>query len=204
MAELARGGPALELAIGTGRVALSPAERGVAVEGIDASAAMVARLREKPGGDCIPVAIGDFADVAVTGTYRLIFVVVNSFFALLTQDGQVRCFRNVAARLTDDGVFVIDAFVPDLGRFDRGDRVGAISVEADSLHLEAARHDPVTQQVDGMHVVVADDRVQTYPVRIRHAWPFELTSWRASRGWASATGGRAGTASRSPPRARAT
>jgi SAM-dependent methyltransferase len=174
LAELAGGGPALELAIGTGRVALPLAARGVAVAGVDASAAMVARLREKPGGADVAVTIGDFADVAVDGPFRLVFVVFNSFFALLTQDDQVRCFRNVADRLTGDGVFAIEAFVPDLGRFDRGQRVGAIDVATDGLHLEAARHDPVAQRVDGVHVVVEHGALRTYPVRIRYAWPAEL------------------------------
>ena len=174
LAALAGGGPALELAIGTGRIAVPLAARGVAVSGIDASAAIVARLRDRPGGAGIPVVVGDFADVAVDGTYRLVFVVLNSFFALLTQDDQVRCFANVAARLEPGGVFLVEAFVPDPGRFDRGQRVGAIAVGTDGLHLEAARHDPVAQRVDGLHVVVENDSVRTYPVRIRYAWPAEL------------------------------
>src|SRR5215207_8854534 len=104
---LARGGPALELAIGTGRIALPLAARGVRVDGIDFSPAMVAKLRAKPGGDQIAVTIGDFADVSVPGAYQLIYVVYNTLFNLLTQDDQVRCFENVAAHLTDDGVFVV-------------------------------------------------------------------------------------------------
>src|SRR5437016_3356847 len=92
LAELARPGPVLELGVGTGRVALPLAERGVEVHGIDASEAMVARLREKPGGDAIAVSIGDFADVAVDGTFSLVFLVFNTIFALLTQEDQVRCF----------------------------------------------------------------------------------------------------------------
>jgi SAM-dependent methyltransferase len=91
LVELAAGGPALELAIGTGRLALPLVERGIELHGIDASEAMVAKLREKPGGDRIPVTLGDFADVAVDGRYRLIFVAFNTFFALLTQEDQVRC-----------------------------------------------------------------------------------------------------------------
>src|SRR5947209_17669941 len=105
--QLAGGGPALELAIGTGRIALPLAARGVRVDGIDLSSAMVARLRAKPGGDQISVTMGDFAEVPVQGTYRLIFVVFNTFFNLLTQDDQVRCFVNVATHLTDDGVFLV-------------------------------------------------------------------------------------------------
>ena len=117
LAEAARGGPILELAIGTGRLGLPLAERGLEVHGIDASEAMVAKLRVKPGGDRIPVTMGDFADAAVEGSYRLIFVCFNTFYALLTQEDQVRCFANVAGHLEPDGSFVIEAFVPALARF---------------------------------------------------------------------------------------
>src|SRR5438093_6168549 len=106
LAPLAGEGPALELAIGSGRIALPLAERGIRVEGIDISPAMVAQLRSMAGGDKIAVTMGDFVDVAVAGTYRLIYVVFNSLFNVLTQDDQVRCFENVAAHLTDDGSFV--------------------------------------------------------------------------------------------------
>jgi SAM-dependent methyltransferase len=99
LAELAGPGPALELGIGTGRIALPLAARGVEVHGIDASAAMVARMRAKPGGQAIPVTMGDFADLPVDGTFPLVYVVFNTFFSLLTQDEQVRCFQAVAAHL---------------------------------------------------------------------------------------------------------
>jgi SAM-dependent methyltransferase len=101
----------LELAVGTGRIALPLAARGIRVDGVDISPAMVEQLRTKPGGDRISVTIGDFADVPVAGTYRLIYVVFNTMFNLLTQEDQVRCFENVAAHLTDDGSFVIEADV---------------------------------------------------------------------------------------------
>src|SRR5688572_4792665 len=110
--QLAGSGPALELAIGTGRIALPLAARGIRVDGVDISPAMVDQLRAQSGGDQLSVTIGDFADVPVTGAYRLIFVVWNTFFNLLTQEDQVRCFENVAAHLTDDGSFVVEAFVP--------------------------------------------------------------------------------------------
>ena len=131
LAELAASGPVLELAIGTGRIALPLAERGIDVHGIDASEKMVARLRSKPGGDGIPVTIGDFADVAVEGQFTLVYVVFNTLFALLTQEAQVRCFENVAAHLADGGAFVVEAFVPDLTRFDRAQRVEANRVGLD-------------------------------------------------------------------------
>jgi SAM-dependent methyltransferase len=172
--ERARGGPALELAVGTGRVALPLAARGVQVDGIDASPAMVAKLRAKPGGDALDVTFGDFADVPVAGRYRLVYLVFNTFFALLTQDDQLRCFANVAAHLTDDGVFVIEAFVPDLGRFHRNQHVGAIDIAADRVHLDVSRHDLATQRVDATHVIFGDGAVQLFPVALRYAWPGEL------------------------------
>ena len=113
LAELAGAGPALELAIGTGRIAVPLTARGIEVHGIDASEAMVAKLHEKPGGEGIPVTIGDFTDVGVDGRYPLVYLVFNTLFALPSQDDQVRCFQNVAARLADGGAFVIEAFVPE-------------------------------------------------------------------------------------------
>lgn len=174
VAELAGPGPVLELAIGTGRLALPLAERGLEVHGIDASEAMVGRLREKPGGDRIPVTVGDFAGVGVEGRYRLIFVAFNTFFALTTQDDQVRCFANAAGHLADDGVFVLEVFFPDLARFDRGQRVGASKVELDEVVLEASRHDPVAQRTHSQHVHITEAGVRLYPVVVRYAFPSEL------------------------------
>ena len=174
LAGLAGSGPVLELAIGTGRVSLPLAERGLEVHGVDASEAMVARLREKPGGDRIPVAIGDFADVPVEGRFSLVFVVFNTFFGLLTQDDQARCFANVAEHLTDDGVFVLEAFVPDLSRFDRGQRVSTLEVELGEVVLHADVHQLVEQVVFSQHVVIREDGLRFYPVKIRYAWPSEL------------------------------
>src|SRR5438132_7005354 len=115
IAELAGEGPALELGIGTGRIALPLTARGVEVHGVDASERMVAVLRSKPGGADIPVTMGDFAGVPVDGTYRLIFIPFNTIFGLLTQEDQLRCFRSAAEHLRPDGAFLIEVFVPDLG-----------------------------------------------------------------------------------------
>jgi SAM-dependent methyltransferase len=175
LAELAGGGRALELGIGTGRIALPLAARGVEMHGIDASPAMVERLRAKPGGAAIEVAIGDFADIAVEGAFDLVFVAFNTFFALLTQDEQVRCFANVAERLAPGGAFVIEAFVPDLNRYERRQRALAVArIDGDRTVLDAATHDPVAQRVTTRLLVIEDERVQTYPIEIRYAWPSEL------------------------------
>jgi SAM-dependent methyltransferase len=147
LADLAAGGTVLDLAIGTGRVALPLAARGLSVHGIDASEAMVAKLREKPGGDAVPVTIGDFADVAVEGAFDPVFVVFNALFNLTCQDDQVRCFQNVARHLTARGVFVVEALIPGIAGFGDGQAVRAVHVTTDSTTLEASVHDLVTQTV---------------------------------------------------------
>jgi SAM-dependent methyltransferase len=174
LAEVGGSGPVLELGIGTGRIAVPLQERGVEVHGIDASEAMVAKLRAKPGGDRIRVTLGDFADVAVEGSYPLIFIPFNTIFALTTQEDQLRCFRNVAKKLDDGGLFVFDAFVPDLSRFDRRQRIGMESHEPDALRLEASVHDPVNQVVNSRHVMLSEKAVRFFPLKIRYAWPSEL------------------------------
>lgn len=175
LAELANGGPALELAIGTGRIALPLAERGVRVDGIDISEAMVEQLRAKPGGDKLNVTISDFADVAVEGKYRLIYVVFNTFYNLLTQDEQVRCFQNVAAHLTDDGVFLVEALLPGpLYRLRDHQYVDAEDVGVDYVRLDVARHDPVNQLLQESHVTLTAKGVHLNPIVTRYAWPSEL------------------------------
>jgi Methyltransferase domain len=173
--QLAGCGPALELAIGTGRIALPLAGRGVRVDGIDISAPMVAKLRAKPGGDQISVTMGDFTEVPVPGSYRLIYVVYNTLFNLLTQEGQVRCFENVAAHLADDGSFVVEAFVPTyLTRLRDDQYVDAEAIGVGEVKLDVGRHDPVTQLLSESHVHLSREGVRLYPIVTRYAWPSEL------------------------------
>jgi len=175
IAELAGDGPVLELGIGTGRVAVPLAAQGFEVHGIDASEAMVAQMRARAGGESIPVAIGDMREVSAPGDgYSLAFVVFNTFFCLLDQDSQVDCFANVAGRLAPGGRFLIEAFVPDLGRFDRGQRTSAVAVTVDSVDLDVVMHDPVTQRLDGQHVLVRESGIRLLPVTLRYAFPGEL------------------------------
>jgi len=175
LAQLARGGPVLELAIGTGRIALPLAAQGVEVEGIDFSPAMIARLRAKPGGLQIPVTLGNFADVAVPNTYRLIYVVFNTLFNLLTQDEQVRCFENVAAHLTEDGVFVVEGGVPtEFCRSRNNQYVNLEALAVDNVRLDVARYDPVTQLLEETHVTLSSSGTQLNPIVTRYAWPSEL------------------------------
>ena len=171
----AHGGAALELAIGTGRIALPLAARGVRVDGIDLSEAMVERLRSKPGGDRLDVTIGDFADVGVPGRYPLVYLVFNTLFNLLTQDDQVRCFRNVAGHLTPEGCFVVEAFVPSyLHRLRDNQYVDAEALAVDRVRLDVGRHDPVRQILDESHVSLSASGVKVNPIVCRYAWPSEL------------------------------
>jgi len=173
--QLAKGGPALELAIGTGRIALPLAARGVKVDGIDISPAMVTRLRSKPGGEAIEVAIGNFADVAVSSTYRLIYVVFNTLFNLLTQDEQVRCFENAASHLTEDGLFVVEGGVPaEFYNLRNNQYVDAEAIGIDNVRLDIARFDPLKQLLEETHVTLSSAGVQLHPIVTRYAWPSEL------------------------------
>ncbi len=172
---LAGDGPALELGIGTGRIALPLAATGVRVDGIDISPHVVEQMRSKPGGEKIKVTIGDFADVPVEGTYRLIYCPGNSFFNLLTQEDEIRCFANVAAHLTGDGAFVLETLVPDfLWRMEEHQYVHAELVGTDRVGLDLLTHDPVNQVIEENHVSFSGDGIRLNPVVQRYAWPAEM------------------------------
>lgn len=174
LAELASGGLALELAIGTGRVALPLAARGVRVDGIELSPDMVARLREKPGGMELRIILGDMASAEASGPYRLVYLVFNTIYNLLTQDDQVRCFENAARHLAEDGVFLIEAGVPQAWLRGRRQFVDAEYVGADDVVLDVNRYDPVTQILDENHVRLGNDGVRLAPISCRLAFPSEL------------------------------
>jgi SAM-dependent methyltransferase len=154
-------------------VALPLAERGVTVQGIDASQAMVDRLRAKPGGDAIPVTIGDFAEFQVDSRFELIFVVCNTLFGLATQDAQVQCFQRVAEHLAAGGTFLIEAFVPDPARFVGGRNLSVTGIEPDLVTLDVARHDAANQRVYSQHLLLTEAGTRLYPVQLRYAWPSE-------------------------------
>ena len=168
-------GPALELAIGTGRIALPLAATGIRVDGVDISPHVVEQMRTKPGGDKIDATIGDMADVPVEGTYRLIYSGGNSFFNLLTQDDEVRCFQNVAAHLTEDGAFVLETLVPDfLWRMEEGQYAQAQVVNVDSVVFDLLRHNPVDQVIEESHVWLSEKGIRLNPVVQRYCWPAEM------------------------------
>jgi SAM-dependent methyltransferase len=166
------GARVLELAIGGGRVALPLARQGIKVEGVEASRAVVERLRAAPGGGSIPVVVADMADVPVSGPFRLVYLVWNTLFNLLSQARQVDCFRNVAQVLESGGVFVIECFVPDPGRFDRGVETDAVA--EDSATITLTRHDRVAQRITLQHVTFDADGIHLLPTAQRYCWPSEL------------------------------
>jgi SAM-dependent methyltransferase len=174
LAKLSHRGKALELGIGTGRIAIPLHQRGIEVYGVDASPAMVAKLHQKPGGEEISVTMGSFAELPVTGSYSLIYVLFNTFYALLTQEEQVRCFESVAQHLETDGVFVLEVFVPDLTRYRDRQAISAIGVDEDQLRIDATRIDPATQTLISQHIILSEQGVRLYPVRLRYAYPAEM------------------------------
>ncbi|MFG2354367.1 class I SAM-dependent DNA methyltransferase [Streptomyces sp. NPDC048521] len=173
LAELAgEGGRALELGVGTGRIALPLAGRGVEVHGIDLSRAMVERLRAKPGGDAIGVAIGDFATTKVDGVFSVAYLVYNTVMNLTSQDAQVDCFRNAAGHLAPGGCFVVEVGVPDLRRLPPGQ--DAVPFRVDGGRLGFDLYDVATQSVTSHHVKVVDGRGTHLAVPFRYVWPAEL------------------------------
>jgi SAM-dependent methyltransferase len=172
LAELAGDGGALEFAIGTGRIALPLAQRGVRVAGIDNSEAMLARLRDKPGADRIAAVAGDMAATRVDGDFALVYLVFNTIFNLTTQDGQVACFQNAAAHLRSGGRFVIEARVPELQRLPLGQTVLPWRADPDGMSYYV--YDVVTQGLSGQHYYLEDGRMQASPTEMRYAWPAEL------------------------------
>ena len=172
LAELAGDGDALELGIGTGRLALPLSERGVRVQGIDLSNAMLAKLRAKPGGPAIPVTVGDFSTTRVPGTFRLVYLVFNTIGNLTTQEAQVACFRNASDHLEPGGSFVIEVGVPDLQRLPVGEAIRPFYVGETKWGLD--EYDVATQSLTSHHFEVVDGRLERASTPFRYVWPSEL------------------------------
>jgi SAM-dependent methyltransferase len=172
LVELAGNGRALELGIGTGRIALPLAQRGVPVHGIELSRAMVARLRAKPGSEDIGVTIGDFATTTVDGTFSVAYLVFNTILNLTTQAAQVACFRNVAAQLEPGGCFVIEVSVPELQRLPPGETIRPFHVSETRWGFD--EYDVAKQGLTSHHLRIIDGRVERNSVPFRYAWPSEL------------------------------
>jgi SAM-dependent methyltransferase len=172
LAELAGSGRALELGIGTGRIALPLAQRGVPVHGIELSKAMAARLREKPGGEGIGVTIGDFATTAVDGTFSLAYLVFNTIGNLTTQEAQVACFQNVAAHLEPGGRFVIEVGIPELRRLPPGETMRVF--DASPTHWGIDEYDVANQGLISHHFELVDGHFELHSLPFRYTWPAEL------------------------------
>ena len=172
LVELAGNGRALELGIGTGRIALPLAQRGVPVHGIELSKAMAARLRAKPGGEDIGVTIGDFATTTVDGTFSVAYLVFNTIMNLTTQEEQVACFRNVAAHLEPGGCFVIEVGVPGLQRLPPGETIHAFHVSESRWGLD--EYDVARQGLISHHLEIVDGRAEQVSMPFRYVLPAEL------------------------------
>jgi SAM-dependent methyltransferase len=172
LADLAGDGAALELGIGTGRIALPLSRRGVRVHGIELSPAMVAQLRTKPGAGDIAVTIGDFATTRVDASFNLAYLVRNTIANLTTQAAQVDCFLNVAEHLDPGGCFVIELYIPDLQRLPPGETIHAFTVTP--THLGFEEYDVATQIAYSHHYWVVDGQLETFSAPFRYVWPSEL------------------------------
>jgi SAM-dependent methyltransferase len=173
LAKQAGGGRALELGIGSGRVAIPLAARGVPTVGIEGSASMAEQVirKQAPG---VEVVVGDFADVAVPGPFQIVYCAYNSFFLLLSQQEQVRCFGNLAAALTPGGAFVVQAFVPEPWLVSDRQHTRTLHVDLNRTVLFSAVHDAVTQRVDCNQVVITEQGTKLYPLPYRYSWPSEM------------------------------
>ena len=172
LAALAGSGRALELGVGTGRIALPLAQRGVPVHGIELSKAMAARLRAKPGGEDVGVTIGDFATTTVDGTFSVAYLVWNTIMNLTTQAAQVACFRNVAAHLEPGGCFVIEVGVPQLQRLPPGETARVFHVSETRWGID--EYDVARQGLTSHHFELVDGRLERSSIPFRYVWPSEL------------------------------
>jgi SAM-dependent methyltransferase len=172
LAELAQGGAALEFGVGTGRIALPLQDSGVPVHGVDLSAAMLQRLRAKPGAERLRTTRGDFAQVRVPGRFRLVYLVFNTIMNLTTQDEQVDCFRNAARHLAPGGRFLVEVMVPQLQRLTPGETIRLFTVEPDHLGFDEYR--VIEQHLVSHHVYLDAGRAETRALPFRYVWPAEL------------------------------
>jgi SAM-dependent methyltransferase len=172
LAQFAADGAALEFGVGTGRVALPLAERGVRVAGIDNSDAMLSRLHAKPGAAAVEAVLGDFATTRVEGEFSLVYLVFNTISNLVTQDAQAACFANAAAHLCSGGRFVIENSVPALQSLPLGQTVIPFRADPEGFSFDA--YDVVTQRFSSQHYYIVDGRLEAFPVEFRYAWPAEL------------------------------
>lgn len=174
LAELIGDGKALELAIGTGRVAVPLAERGVKIHGFDASDKMLAKLKEKPGGKGIPVSVADMADFDLGETFDFAFLIFNTIFNLTSQEAQLGCFENAARHLNPGGKFLVETLVPDLSEFKNGQRTRINKLTTESAVFELAEYDSTTQHIDHQRIHFNEEGSRLVPLPMRYVWPPEM------------------------------
>jgi SAM-dependent methyltransferase len=167
-------GRVLELAIGTGRVAIPLAARGVEVEGLDTSQEMIDVLRSKPGGENLTVHQGDIGRFALDRTYSMAFLILNTIYALQSQEEQISCFESTAAVVEPGGHFVVEAFMPDPTRFRRNSWTQVHDIGLEHVVIEADKHDPSTQQILEQHIHIRDGKIELFPAFLRYIWPSEM------------------------------
>jgi SAM-dependent methyltransferase len=186
LAELADGGPVLELGVGTGRLAIPLAARGVEVHGVDASAPMLEQLAAKPGGDAVRAVVGDMAGPLPPGPFPLVFVAYNTFFNLTTPEAQARCLRAVRAVLAPGGRFVLEAFVPD-EEAPATQEVEVRTIDADRVVLHVSAHDPARREVRSQFVEITEGGIRLRPTFLHYLAPAELDALAGEAGLALAT-----------------
>lgn len=197
LARLGRGGRVLELGVGTGRVAIPLARGGLEVHGIELDPVMAQQLRKKTGGELVRLHLGDMADVDVEGSFDLVYAVFGTFFALLTQDAQVRCFRNVAAHLTAGGRFLIEALVPQPGTYtDRRKTMLAVAND-ERVVITISELDPLAQTIDTRQVLLEHNKARIVPIHIRYSWA-QRTRPHGGAGRIASSGGPTGNRTPSP------
>ncbi|MCH2250159.1 MAG: class I SAM-dependent methyltransferase [Cognatishimia sp.] len=174
LAELAGNGHTLELAIGTGRVALPLAEQGVDITGFDASPEMLEKLKQKPGGNRIPTSVADMASFDLEERFDFAFLIFNTIYNLTRQEDQVSCFQNVAKHLNPRGKFLVETFVPSKETFERHQAVRTKHVSFDQVWIEAVQHDPVTQNLAYQRIHITAEGVSLSPLPMRYIWPSEM------------------------------
>jgi SAM-dependent methyltransferase len=174
LGQIAPGLNVLEIGIGTGRIGLPLARAGFMVTGVEPSPAMLARLVDKGPPEDLTMIQSDFLNADLAGPFDLIFAAHNTIYFFSDRTSQLRCFERMSALLAPDGIIVIEAFIPDLGRFDRGQRVETCRVEPDYVLLQATRHDDASQCLHCAQLLLTEERTDIVPMELRYAWPSEL------------------------------
>lgn len=174
LAEVAGGGRVLEFGVGTGRLAIPLAARGVEVHGVDNSERMLAVLRSKPAAAAIKTYLGDVTTIRIPESFQLVFIAFSTIYLMGSQQAQVECFRNAARHLPAGGRFLLEVFVHDRRQWPTAEQFSTTGIEADQVTARAAIHDPLEQIIRLQHLTIKPDGTSFRPNRLRYIWPSEL------------------------------